>query len=377
MRKASFITACNPGNMGMYTVDRTIIDLFGNSTQNIQIYSSHPPFKAGYYKLKRCGIDIGHRKKWMEGIVAKQAYLNPNQLKDSERIVFWGDFTLNPEYGVNDFFEHDERFGYKSSKAESINRWRQMFSTTNFSKSKVMTFGQNFQHESLKQEGNFYNEAKSMLKDLSIALPRDSISHFNLKSLDLENCCHIQACDPAMLKVINSKVENSENHFVYYFSRSNIANASELIALLEKNLKLKPIELENWNYYNENFEDRWKVYEKLISTSCFVLTDTYHCAVNSISLKKIPIVISNQSTLQSGTLGDFKKKILLDDCNLSEYLFETDKNGILNTDKTVNILESANSLNNMNDEELIEKFFTVKNLATNAKQILFDFLNIE
>jgi len=377
MRKTAFITAFNPGNMGMYTVDRAIIDMFAEHKNDYKILCAHSPFKTAYYKLRHLGINIGIKKRWKEGIVRKDLCTSLDQLNEFERIVFWGDFTLNPEYGFNDFTEYDERFLLSSSKEESIQRWKKLYSTSDLSSSKIMTFGQNFQSESLVKGNHLSNELTNIMGGVSIALPRDSKSLNNLKTLDLANCNIIQACDPAMMKITNHNHNDTENHFVYYFSRSNISSSEKLISQIADKLQLTPVELKNWNYFQGNFESRWQNFNKLIKSSKFVLTDTYHCAVNAISLNKIPLVLSNPAHQQHGTLGDFKKQILLRDCHISKYLFETDETGSLTTETQKSILDMANSLKNTKEESIAEKLNHISKTAESTRQIIYDFLEVQ
>ena len=365
----------NPGNMGMYTVDRAIIELFGEKNHNVSIFCAHPPFKMGYYKFKKVGINIGLKKEWSEGKVTKKSYGNPQQLNEFERIVFWGDFTLNPEYCVNDFADYDVRFGISADRGEAIKRWRNIFSTRNFSGPEIITFGQNFLHETLSYGNEFFGDVKYMLSGTSLALPRDSKSTENIKSLGVENCTVIQACDPAMLKILKHEPRREKDFFVYYFSRSILKNADELISSVSKKLNLEARELKNWNRANEDYEDRWKNLSDLIKESRFLITDTYHCAVNAISLHKIPLVISNPSASQSGTLGDFKKKVLLEDCRLSDYHFESDEANCISTGTIEATIGAARELLHGDSAERNTLLKTANKVANNSRQILFEFLD--
>lgn len=372
--KTAFITAMNPGNMGMYTVDRAIIELFGERRQSHRIFCAHPPFKRGYYKLKKLGIDIGLKKKWNEGIIEKEQYSNLQQLQGFDNVIFWGDFTVNPEYGHHDFIDYDLRFALSRTPKDAIDRWRTLFSSKNMPGSRVMSFGQNFLHDSLAGGMKFFDEARSVMAGVSMALPRDSGSTDRFRGLELPGCRVTHGCDAAMLKIVNETFEAGRDYFVYYFSRSNFDNKDEIISTVSDKLKLKPIELYNWNWFKTDFEKRWSDLRSLIKKSKFVITDMYHCAINSIALLKIPLVIGNPSISQSGTLGDFKKKILTEDCRLSEYFFETDENSIINTLMLEKMLNKAKELQNISEEETLDKLCHVRSIAEGSRNTLFDFV---
>ena len=373
MLKTAFITAFNPGNMGMYTVDRAISDIWGKDNKSYTVFCAHSEFKTGHYKLNKLGINIGHRKFYQEGIVRKLLLRDKSQLKKYDRVIFWGDFTLNPEYGLHDFVEYDLRYNFSRSENDSYSRWKNLF-MLNSDEHKIMSFGQNFQSEKLSHGGTLSGELQQVIKPIGLILPRDSKSFKNLKGLNLSNQLNM-ACDAALLKIAQSPLLPTENHFCFYFSRSNFKNPKSIISKIEKEFKIRAINLNDWNYCKVDYEKRWNIYEKLISNSKFILTDTYHCAVNSISLKTIPMVISNPVKSQSGTLGDFKKQVLMSDFGFLKYYFETNDEGILDESTISDIRSKIEFLNSGEKRDHYENFNIIEKKVNDIVSALKGFTN--
>ncbi len=360
----------NPGNMGMYTVDRAIYEIFGLNGGGGQIFCAHPPFKPGYYKLKNLGLDIGLRQTWREGLIKKTAYRDPRQLDGFHHVVFWGDFTLNPVYSERDFVEYDLRFGLSETAERATERWRALFSTSTDRPCRFMTVGQNFLHASLAQGGDHHSAAQSVLAGLSAAFPRDSESTRRVQSLNLPHCETVRGCDAALLKIGQEDPSSKDDYFVHYFYRSQLANADEIVATLEQKFGLRAVALSGWTGVQDRYERRWQDFRSLIKGARFMLTDMYHCAINAITLSTIPVVVTNADHAQTGTLGDYKKHVLLKDLELSDCLFTTDAEHRVQGDALEALVQFAGKLRAMSTDDIMARLAPARAIATDTEHAL-------
>lgn len=375
MKTTAFITAFNPGNMGMYTVDRAIVDLFGRRPRNYAIFCAHAPFRRGHYQLKRFNLYRGLRSSWREGVVVKRRYRAPAQLDRFERVVFWGDFTLNPEYAHGDFVEHDVRCRLSTTAAEAAERWRRLFSTAALRAPEVMTLGQNFQHEALLTDPRCFEAATHALRGVTTALPRDSTSTAALRTLCAEGCRIYQGCDAAMLRPVDPPAPERGDYFVSYFARSNVQDAAGAVARVAAATRLTPVGLTTWNRFMGAFEERWTEFRRLIEGSRFMLTDMYHCAVNAIAHGTVPLVVVNPCATQTGTLGDFKKIVLMRDCGVEEFLCETGPEGRLDAEAMEKLIGKAHYLRDHCTTTAVARLEGAHETARRTRARLFEFLD--
>ena len=97
---------------------------------------------------------------------------------------------------------------------------------------------------------------------------------------------------------------------------------------MEQETSLAPRYLGDWLRLHFWTWDR--EYRQLIEsmrTSRLLVSDTYHCCVNAMAMGKPVVGIGREATRQTGTLGDYKKKILFDMFGLSDFYVEIGEEG--------------------------------------------------
>jgi hypothetical protein len=330
MKKIAVICACNPGNAGMYSVDLAAADLLSRNNIDFDLFTSHTPPRFARYKFMAIGIDIGFRSHYRFGRLMFKHLKSYEQLKNYSHVIYWGDFTPNPVYGVEDFYYANEFYDTRLTKEESFDKWVDLYNVPHNMKQKVMAIGNNFQHD-YSSNIKFYRKYLDNLgKKFDVIMPRDSYSLNNIKSqFDPENNTikkFKSGLDPAFLlneKMLNCNIKPADNVFCYSFGRSQLPNLEDLLEKIELATKCKGVDLEEWLKLKPISAERDFIGAmENISTARFVVTDLYHLAINSIRLHTPVYCIGNKVSNQIGTLGDFKKNILFKMLGLENYYIE-------------------------------------------------------
>ncbi|KRS22015.1 hypothetical protein AAY72_05510, partial [Alishewanella sp. WH16-1] len=202
-------------------------------------------------------------------------------------------------------------------ETESFENWARLFNFSNGKiKPKVMCIGNNFQHD-FESEYEKYRPYLERLDNLfDVIMPRDTYSTDNLKTILKKKDKILQGLDPAFLLKKPDVLEHkatSNNSFAYFFSRSSLPDIQKIVEALEKKSGLKGIELSDWLKLDpDNAEKVFSNCINIITNSAFVLTDLYHLSINTLRLNIPVICFGNETTEQTGTIGDFKKKVLFD-----------------------------------------------------------------
>ncbi|MFY2823648.1 polysaccharide pyruvyl transferase family protein [Ruegeria sp. MALMAid1280] len=249
---------------------------------------------------------------------------NRSQLDDYSHIVFWGDFLNNPVYGAQDFSKKDTRLGFSASLDAGYERWQDLFTfRDNPAQARVVSVGNNFQHDFTRRRNKFVPPLQRMAQEFTAFLPRDPFSTRNLsRFFEFGTLNKIrQGMDCAFL--LDGRKGETENTFSYFFGRSGFQGIDTLISQIEAATGLKPTHVENWfRLQPHNADSEFEKMRQKIAKSRFVITDTYHFAINSFVLGVPVIGMGRTQTMQRGTGGDFKKRTLFEMLGQSDRYFE-------------------------------------------------------
>lgn len=322
MATITVVTAFNPNNAGMYSVDL-----------------------AAEQFLRSCGfstrlVRTQAKKTWFRPRFGRQRFeviRNVNQLFETDILVYWGDFTTNVLYGSYDFPIRDLAYGYNKTQETAFESWINLFlpDRPNHNTS-VYSIGQNFL--SLGQSLNSLPaEVRSNLESryrqtFDAIIPRDDISLLSLNDLKLkESGVEIsQGLDTAMLLnhyALYPKLKSVKpsNTFAYVFGRSGFRHVPELVKEIEQRSGFKGIELSFWHSLHASKADRqMQDMLEVIESAKFVLTDTYHCTINAITLGKPVFCLGVNQAEQIATVGEPKKRILFRMMGLLQNYLEFD-----------------------------------------------------
>lgn len=304
------ICAAHRGNGGMFSVDNAALSYLKSRPCNFDLILTQTPDNAST-KVRQRPIKI---------------LKDPKDLGRYTHVLYWGDFLNNPVYGRGDFARKDIKYGISKNISQGYERWKNIFSAPPIDHSiKLISVGNNFQHDFDDYERDFTDVFQNLQERFASILPRDPASLKNLSRSISQNKQSIvkQGLDCAFLGGGLSNRMETENIFCYSFNRSKIERTENLVAMLESRTGLKGVNVSDWlklRRFNAAADfDRCR---RIISSSKFSLSDTYHFLINSITLD-IPVIgLGRKALVQTGTLGDYKKKSLFSMLGLEAAYFE-------------------------------------------------------
>lgn len=358
--RVAVICAYNHRNCGMYSVDL-----------------------AANYFMTSLGVDftlfIAHQKKEREGRpwgrLRYEKLVDLRQLDNYDLIVFWGDFINNPAYGYEDFPNRELAWGLVASREQAYEKWKNIFLLKGYEKrQRVISVSNNFQNI-LPFLRSVDASARDAILDayrtsFDHIFPRDGSSFRNMliAAPELEGKV-VQGVDAAFLlnqsEIYPSLGDVSEsNTFAYYFSRSKLSNVHYMLFRLWRRTGFRPVNVRNWLKMDiSNPDQTYSSALARIKAAKFVVSDTYHCLINSMNLGKKVIGVGRSANVQEGTCGDFKKKVLFDDFGLSNFYIETD---LSQNRLTESLLDSIGDLGDFSWGVLAQRRSEYKTALTDA-----------
>ncbi|WP_162322121.1 polysaccharide pyruvyl transferase family protein [Nesterenkonia haasae] len=249
-------------------------------------------------------------------------------LKEYDKVIYWGDFTVNPTYGHRSFPWRSQSWKIESSRKKAIARWQALFNPEQAPEGKSLyAVGQNFQHDFSADPEKFSPHLKNLQTSFTQVFVRDTFSLQNLsREVDFGYMDNIRlGLDCAFLQKEAARGEDKHPTFAYYFNRSKLENTQELVSYLERRTGLKGVNVARWlGLKKQERPQHFESMKQTIRQSTFALTDTYHFAVNAMNARRPVVSIGRRSAEQTGTLGDFKKKILFRMLDLERFYHEID-----------------------------------------------------
>ena len=260
------------------------------------------------------------RRSWLKPRFGRQRFKmirNPDRLFETDILVYWGDFTTNLLYGMHDFPLRDVGFGYTKTQDAAFENWMKLFLPVRPNRSTaVYSIGQNF-HSLAQSLKSLSEDLRERVKDrynhtFDAIIPRDDMSLLSLNDLNLRNkqVRMTQGLDPAMLLDHSAlyphlKSVKQSDTFAYVFGRSGFLHIPHLLRELEDKTGLKGVDLPFWHRLDAFKADRqMQRMMEAIASAKFILTDTYHCAVNAITFGKLVFCLGVNQPTQSATVSE-------------------------------------------------------------------------
>lgn len=310
------VTALNPRNAGMYSVDLAAEQFLGD---------------IGFDTDLLRGQTRKARQKERFGSQTFRLLQNVPMLLRTSRLMYWGDFTTSPLFGSQEYAkrEIDQRGSVNQDAA--FDKWSRLFLLrgTDRGKTKVSSIGQNFlslNEEIDRLETDLRQSIRNCYQqNFDFVVPRDPISAKEFRAVAPGGDIFIEEGLDAAFLLDQSRLfpalENikKKDTFVFLFGRSGL-NSETLVRKVATLTGLEPIDLSGWlNLDPATAHQRYGTLLTKIVSSRFVMTDVYHCSINALSLG-IPVLgMGLDSQKQSNTLSDLKKSILFQSLDLSEY----------------------------------------------------------
>lgn len=356
-------------DIGVRKMDKRIAVICAYNNRNCGMYSVD---LAAKYFLGSLGCDytlfVAHQKKGRDGkSLGKLQYKileNLQQLDDYSLILYWGDFINNPVYGSEDFPKRELEWGLANSRLEAYEKWKKIFLLKGYKrKQKVISVSNNFQNILPCLQSLHSADREDILgayrNNFDLFLPRDGLSHKCMitASPDMHGKVDF-GVDAAFLLdpyAIYPELQQvgSSNTFAYYFARSRLSNIPRLLMMIWLKTGCRPVPVKNWLKMNiRNPDETYFNAMSKIKSAKFIVSDTYHCLINSMNLDKNVIGIGRKVDSQDGTLGDFKKKILFDDYGLSDFYIEVDDD---QKDLPARVIGKVKDFNNFSRGEILRR----------------------
>ena len=228
--------------------------------------------------------------------------------------------------------------GRSKELAPALEKWKELFLLRGFDKGarKAISVSNNFQSSNAVLEtlpADDEDEIRALLDaNLDAIFPRDPVSTAEVERMLGPNPRPQIACgvDAAFLSPKSAAPAETAPEFTWFFKRSKLSEAERgaLLGAVEQETSLAPRYLGDWLRLHFWTWDR--EYRQLIEsmrTSRLLVSDTYHCCVNAMAMGKPVVGIGREATSQTGTLGDYKKKILFDMFGLSDFYVEIGEEG--------------------------------------------------
>jgi hypothetical protein len=306
--KFAIVCAAHDSNSGMHSVDQAAKNFFDERDIDYSLFVAQK-------RAKDTSNDYRVAHDW-------------NDLKEYDKVIYWGDFTVNPTYGHRSFPWRSQNWKIESSRKQAIARWQALFNPAQTPEGKTLfAIGQNFQHDFSAAPEKYKPHLENLQNSFDQVFVRDTFSLQNLsREVDFGYMDHIRlGLDCAFLQKDDLRGVRKQPTFAYYFNRSKLENTHELVNYLERRTGLKGVNVDRWlGLKKQERQQHFESMKKTIRESTFALTDTYHFAVNAMNSRRPVVSIGRKSAEQTGTLGDFKKKILFRMLDLERFYHEID-----------------------------------------------------
>lgn len=298
--KIGVVCAFNVANAGMYSVDLAAQQFFSDLGIDFDLIVTQSRHKAENEKYGRIPFRV---------------IRDSDKLFQYDLVVYWGDFLNNPVYGSGDFARREVRLYGALDTIQGYDFWKSIMLGDPSGRVPSISVSNNMQGlfggpETDPEISKIYESRFHSI------FPRDPLGTQRVKNFSPSSNVS-QGIDAAFLLDhsnlgidlggINNKT------FCTFFARSKIKKIDQIITQIEQNTGLKAVSVDDWFSCGAGRSDR--VFKEMISAMSraqFIISDTYHFCVNSLTLG-IPVVsIGRDTTDQVGTLGDHKKKTLFD-----------------------------------------------------------------
>lgn len=372
MTKAKLIIHCAPSgvgtgsNLGMLTVDYAIQNIIKEikAEDKIDIWSPWSPYNQTIEAIKnkeRDNFNLNH----------KYNFSDYEKIRSDHTIFFWGDFQWGRDYQIQSSRRIlDQKISGNSTELEQLSYNRFMLSKLYQENSNVniMSYGTTlFQNRILDyQDEKYISNLEWLVKSAQFVKFRDPYSAFICEHLRQDYDTNYWGLDAAMLNTKNELLSLSKDEFTnqyqgqigYFFGRSTggypLFHTAVFLNKLKKKLNKNIIRLPWANFSGSKlFVSRFDNLLKMaglvkspfendtymtgdilgaISKCSVIITDTYHVAINAITLN-VPVIMlpefspKSQRNANMGYLESWRDKrvLLYQSLSLNDLMVLPDK----------------------------------------------------
>jgi hypothetical protein len=314
MMTVAVITAFNPANAGMYSVDLAAVQLLTRIGVRPRLMRLHVnrrklPYFVGGLRLRRLR-DAG-------------------RLARHDRILYWGDFLNSPLYGTGDFRHYETYVGRSDAPEAALENWKRFCLLKGVDQSdghRALSVSQNMQSASHVLAGLPKAEREEIAALYSLNFdaiwPRDPASTIEVETILKDRTGRRPevgvGVDAAFLvedHLVRPGAAGPEpgRYFAYFLKRSRLEDEDEVVARVQRATGLKGVPLTTWFSLDLRRGQRaFSELTTLVANSAFVVSDTYHCCINAMAMRRPVIGIGRREKCQTTTTSDYKKAVLFE-----------------------------------------------------------------
>lgn len=314
MGRIAVIAAFNCHNYGMYSVDLAAEQFFN--------------------ELGLPYTQIVTQQRTRTGRLQFHLLRQPSEFAVFDRVVYWGDFLNNPMWGAVDYSHREiQRHGVPGPEEARAN-WQELYLSLKRHQPALRVFaigGCFLGAEGPGLEGS-RRPLEEFLQSAELVMPRDEPSYDMVQRLAPGG--HVrQGMDCAwLLPVEPTRMAAASSHFICFLGRTLRRREPRLARELSRATGLRSVWIDWLNLRPPRFLAHWNFarMRRLIAGARFVVTDTYHLAVNALNhgIPTICLYDAKQSAEQ-GTCGDVKKRALMEQAGFASQLVDVGEPGSL------------------------------------------------
>lgn len=307
MTATAVISAFNPLNCGMYSVDLAAEQFFGELQLPVTHLVSQERLRTGRLRFR--------------------LLRSPAELAAYDNIVYWGDFLNNPMWGERDYVPRELKHGWSRSADAAREQWRMLYleARHHAPRARIFAIGGCFLGADAATARPLGDGLRGFLDSAALVTPRDGRSLDIVRAMAPDarieegmDCAWLLAPPPAGRA-------RGPGYFACFLGRTLEAGDRGFLDELGHRTGLKPVWLD-WLRLGKSpwlADRRFRRMRRLLAGARFVVTDTYHLSINALNCATPVVCLFDGSRqVQDGTLGDYKKLALMEQLGLADWLLE-------------------------------------------------------
>lgn len=307
MSRIGVISAFNPYNYGMYSVDLAAHHFFG--------------------QLNQAFTPIVTQRRTRVGRLSFELVRDPAQLGAFDTLVYWGDFLNNPMWGAGDYGPREISRHRARDAAQAWADWLALYlqAKQRHPHLRVYALGGCFLGADDPSLAHARDALREFVVTAELVAPRDPRSFEFLRSLAPQGPL-IQGMDNAWLLPFDpAPGPATPGHFVHFFGRTLRRAPKAFIDDISRTTGLRPVRVDWMNWRRPRFVAHWNFMRmhRAIASARFVVTDAYHLVINSLN-RRVPVVClyDAEQSASDGSCADAKKRILMEQLGLQAWLVD-------------------------------------------------------
>ncbi len=306
MRRIAVISAFNPYNYGMYSVDLAAHEFF----TELRI-----PFTS-----------MVTQQRTRTGRLRFEVVRDPARLAEFEAVVYWGDFLNNPMFGAGDYVQREAKRHHVSDPEQAWENWCAFYLNLKrrHPKLRVFAIGGCFLGADGPALARTGNQFQKFIHSAELVTPREDRSLEIVREIVPAKSVQ-PGMDCAWLLRFAPRVAVDSSYFVYFMGRTLRHESQTFIKELARQQGLRAVGIDWMNVRQPRFIAHWNFerMHRLIAGARFVVTDTYHLTVNALNRGVRTVCLyDGQQAESDGTCGDAKKRAMLEQAGMTSMLVD-------------------------------------------------------